>query len=306
MYAVVRNLFLIFTLMEVLSFHINAQSIETLKENIISAIAKKKADVGVSIMGYDGQDTLSINGDKHLPMQSVFKFHIALAMLSAIDEGRFALNQKITIQKKDLLPGLYSPLRERHPEGVSLGISEILEYTVSQSDNVGCDVLLTLLGGPQQVEAYFRRHGFNDVEIKINEEVMQNNWDKQFLNWTTPKEATKVLRTFFDNKDDLLSPISHDFLLKIMTATSTGKNRIKGKLPPETTVAHKTGWSGTHKTTGITAAVNDIGIVFLPNGKHFFISVLVTNSKENDAINDMIIADVAKVTWDYFMEKYNN
>lgn len=302
----IRNLFFTFSLILVFSIQINAQSIESLRKNISLAIAKKKAVVGVSIMGYDGQDTLSINGDNHLPMQSVFKFHIALAMLSAIDEGRFALNQKINIEKKDLLPGLYSPIRERHPEGVNLSISEILEYTVSQSDNVGCDVLLKLLGGPQKVEAYFRRHGFNDVEIKINEEVMQNNWDKQFLNWTTPKEATKVLKVFFDNKDNLLSSTSHEFIWKIMTSTSTGKNRIKGKLPVGTTVAHKTGWSGTHKTTGITAAVNDIGIVFLPNGKHFFISVLVTNSKENDATNEMIIADVAKVTWDYFIEKYSN
>jgi beta-lactamase class A len=46
--------------------------------------------------------------------------------------------------------------------------------------------------------------------------------------------------------------------------------------------------------------VNDIGIVFLPNGKHFFISVFVTNSKENADTNEKIIADVAKATWDYF------
>lgn len=301
-----RKLYFILPLILVFSIRINAQSIESLRENISLAIAKKKAEVGVSIMGYDGLDTLALNGDKHFPMQSVFKFHIALAMLSAIDEGRFSLGQKIAIEKKDLLPGLYSPLRERYPEGVSLSISEILEYTVSQSDNVGCDALLRLLGGPQQVEAYFRRQGFKDVDIKINEEVMQNNWDKQFLNWTTPKEATKVLSVFFENKNKQLTTASHEFIWKIMTATSTGKNRIKGKLPPGTTVAHKTGWSGSHKTTGITAAVNDIGVVFLPNGKHFYISVFVTNSKENDITNEMIIAEVAKMTWDYFSKKYNN
>ena len=65
-----------------------------------------------------------------------------------------------------------------------------------------------------------------------------------------------------------------------MKETETGKARLKGQLPKEVIVAHKTGSSGTNKA-GITAAVNDIGIIFLPNGKHFFISVFVSNSKED-------------------------
>ncbi|MBK8388840.1 MAG: serine hydrolase, partial [Saprospiraceae bacterium] len=78
-------------------------------------------------------------------------------------------------------------MREKYPEGASLTIAEISEYTVSQSDNVGCDVLLCLLGGPSKVEKHFKKNGFKDIAIKINEEVMQNNWDLQFQNWTTPK-----------------------------------------------------------------------------------------------------------------------
>ena len=88
-----------------------------------------------------------------------------------------------------------------------------------------------------------------------------------------------------------------------MRETSTGVNRLKGQLPENTVVAHKTGSSGTNKQTGITAAVNDIGIVFLPNGKHFYISVFVTDSKENADVNEKIIADIGKVVWDYFASK---
>jgi beta-lactamase class A/beta-lactamase class A VEB len=132
---------------------------------------------------------------------------------------------------------------------------------------------------------------------------MQNNWDLQFQNWTTPKAANKVLEAFYTNKKNRLSQKNHDFIWRIMRETSTGKNRLKGQLPQKTIVAHKTGWSGTNKTTGITAAVNDIGIVFLPNGKHFFISVFVTDSKEDFDANEQIIADIAKAAWDYFVVK---
>ena len=268
--------------------HTFAQSKADLEQKIKQIVSGKNAVVGVSIIGNNGKDKISVNGEKRFPMQSVFKFHIGLFMLSEIDRGRFSLDQKIEIQKKDLLPGLYSPIRDDHHEGATLTISEILEYTVSKSDNVGCDMLLKLLGGPQAVERYFADNNFKDISIKINEEVMQNNWDLQFQNWTTPKAANKVLEAFYSNRKRLLSQNSHDFIWKVMRETSTGQKRLKGELSEGTAVAHKTGWSGTNKATGITAAVNDIGIVF------------VTDSKEDAETNEKIIADIAKAGWDHF------
>ncbi len=278
----------------------SAQTTGALRQEIQQIISTKNAIVGVSIIG--GKDTLSVNGERHFPLQSVFKFHIAVAMLSEIDKGKFSLAQKIKIDKKDLLPNLYSPLRDDHPDGATLTISRILEYMVSKSDNVGCDVLLRLIGGPKVVEGYFIKNGFKDISIKINEEVQQANWDRQFQNWTTPIAANEVLAWFYYNKKNLLSKKSYDFIWKTMKETTTGENRLKGGLPKNTIVAHKTGSSGANKE-GLTAAVNDIGIVFLPNGQHFFISVFVTDSKEDTVTNEKIIADISKATWTFFTTK---
>ena len=277
----------------------SAQTIDSLRQKILQITSAKNAFVGVSIMGNNVKDTLSINGDNHFPLQSVFKFHIALAVLSQIDKGKFSLTQEIKINKKDLLPKLYSPIREDYPNGTTLTIARILEYTVSESDNVGCDILLKLIGGPKVVEAYFTKNNFKNISIKINEEVMQDNWDLQFQNWTTPKAANEVLASFYYNKKKLLSKKSYDFIWKIMRETATGKNRLKGQLPKQTIVAHKTGSSGANKE-GLIEAVNDIGIIFLPNGQHYVISAFVTNSKEDADTNEKIIADISKAAWDYF------
>ena len=279
-----------------------AQTTDVLRQKIQQIVSTKNAIVGVSIIGNDGKDTISLNGEKHYPMQSVFKFHIALAVLSQIDKGKFSLDQKIEIQKKDLIPNLYSPIREDYPNGATLPISKILEYTVSSSDNVGCEVLLRLIGGPKIVEDYFVKNNIKDVSIKVNEEQQQANWDLQFENWTTPKAANETLAKFYKNKKKLLSQKSYDFIWKTMRETETGENRLKGLLPKGIIVAHKTGSSGANKD-GLTAAVNDIGIIFMPNGKYFFISVFVTDSKENADTNEKIIADIAKETWNYFTAK---
>jgi len=282
--------------------HTSAQTTDSLRQVIQKIISTKSVIVGISIIGNNRQDTLSINGERHFPMQSVFKFHIALTVLSQIDKGKLTFNQKIKIDKKDLLPNLYSPIRDDYPNGATLPISKILEYTVSESDNVGCEVLLRLIGGAKVVEDYFTKNNFKDISIKVNEEEQQANWELQFQNWTTPKAANETLASFYYNKKKLLSKKSYNFIWKVMKETETGKKRLKGQLPENTIVAHKTGSSGANKE-GITAAVNDIGIVFLPNGQHYFISVFVTNSKENADTNEKIIADVSKATWDYFTSK---
>ncbi len=283
----------------VISNSSNAQSIPSLQKEIASIVSAKNAVVGVAIRGSNDADTLSLNGDGHFPLQSVFKFHIALVVLSEVDKGKLKLDQKIRIDKKELLPGLYSPLRDKYPNGATLSLSELINYSVAKSDNVACDVLIRLLGGPQAVEQYFHKHGFKDIAIKINEEVQQAKWDLQFQNWTTPREANAVLKAFYDNRSGYLSAKSHGFIWKVMRGTETGKDRLKARLPAGTVVAHKTGTSGTNKA-GLTAAVNDIGIVFLPNGQHYCISVFVTNSTESDEVNAKIIADISRAAWDYF------
>ena len=273
-----------------------------LKHQIEELIATKNATVGVAVSGIEKPDTFSIMGDHHFPLQSVFKFPIAIVVLSEVDRGKLSLNQQITLTKEQLLPGLYSPLRDKYPNGATLPLSTIIEYTVSKSDNAGCDALLRLIGGPAGVETWLLKNNFKDISIKMNEEVQQSQWDLQFQNWITPKAANVVLQSFYNNSKKLLSKRNYRYLLKIMEGTETGANRLKGQLPGHTVVAHKTGTSGTNKA-GITAAVNDIGIVTLPGGKHYAISVFVANSKENNEANEKIIADISILVWDYFTGK---
>ena len=66
-----------------------------------------------------------------------------------------------------------------------------------------------------------------------------------------------------------------------------------------TIVTHKTGTSGTNDNN-VTAAINDIGIIILPTGNPFFISVLVSNSAEDMQANEKIISDITKKIWDYY------
>ncbi|WP_292009202.1 CGA/CIA family class A beta-lactamase [Chryseobacterium sp.] len=289
-----KNLTFLFICISAFAF--SQQSV--LKQEIESIIKEKNATVGVSVSEIEKNSKFDINGEKKLPMQSVFKFHIAAAVLDLVDKGKFSLDQKVIVKKSDLLENTWSPLREKYPNGgVWLSLDEIIKYTVAQSDNNGCDILLRLIGGTENVQKFMESKRIKGFQIKFNEEEMHKDWNAQYENYSTTNSITDVLKKFYKGK--LLSKKSTDFLMNTMLGTTTGANKLVEQLPKNTPVAHKTGASGKNKD-GLTGAENDMGIVTLPNGKHYAIAVFVSNSMETEAVNCKIISDVSKVVWDYF------
>ena len=271
---------------------------ESLRTKIAGIIEKANGRVGVFIEEMENKDTLTFNNNDHYPMQSVFKFSLALTVLGEVDKGVFTLDQKIHLHKKDLLPDTWSPIREKYPDGnIDIPLSELLNYTVSQSDNNGCDILFRLLGGPAKVNQFVHSLGISEMAIVANEEEMHKDWEVQYKNWTTPAAMGQLLCKFVH--DSILSTPSNGYLWNVMVATTTGAKRIKGQLPAETIVAHKTGSSGVNDNS-IAAATNDVGVIMLPNGHHLVIVVLVSDSLDDENTRDGIISGIAKAAWDYY------
>ncbi len=283
-----------------LSSYSNAQNKEQLKTDIENILAKYKAKVGVAIHNHDYTDSLIVNGDYHFPFQSVYKYHLGIAILDQVDKGVLALDQPVKISKEAVTTEMYSPIKDKYPDGVTLTLREVLVYTIAASDNVGCDVLFELIGGPEHVQKYFEDKGYSNLSIKLIEAVQQKEWNRQFENWTTVGSSNQILYDYYTNSKKLLSASSHQFLWDTMRGTTTGPDRLKGDLPKGTVVAHKTGYSGRNRTTGVIAAVNDIGVVSLPDGKVYYISVFVTDSEEGEARSAKIIAEVSAAAWKYF------
>lgn len=275
-------------------------TIGSLRLQILKIIEDKNATIGVAIQGVDPMDTISLNGNSHLPLQSVFKLPLAMAVLHQVDQQKFQLNEpvKITSEMVQQYDGLWSPMALDFPHGGEIELRSVLNYTVAKSDNMGADILLAMIGGPDSVNAFIHSLGITDFHIEDTELVLQSNWDHQFNNWTTPLAANQILSTFYENQG-VLSSKSHDVLLKILIETQTGATSLKGKLPKDAVVAHKTGYSGKN-SEGVTGALNDVGIVFTFNDSHYYISVFVSNSTENDEVNHAVIAQISALTWMYF------
>ncbi len=269
-----------------------------LRNTIETIIANRNAQTGVALYDPAEERTLDINGDGTYPMHSVMKFPIALAILSRIDNGQLSFDQKVPVTSKDLASNTWSPIKMAYPDGAVLTVEQILKYTVSESDNIGCDILLKLIGGTPSVQIFLDTQGFTGITVGATEQEMHDIPEKQYLNCSTPKAMNNLLVAAYTNTGAMLSRSSHDWIWKAMSESKTGTTRIKAGLPKTAIVAHKTGTSGI--TDGVIAAVNDVGVLTLPNGNVLYLSVFVSNSRETPEETETIIADIAKAVWDNY------
>ena len=231
---------------------------------------------------------------------SIFKFHIALATLNLVDKGKLSLKQKIFIKKEELHENTWSPIRDEYPNGnMYLTLDQLLRYTVSHSDNNGCDILLKLIGGTETVQLFINKQGIKDFTIKLNEREMQT-WESFYINSTTPLATTEILEIFY--KGQVLKKKTTKYLYQIMVDCSRGITWMKAGLPEGTELAHRTGISDRNENN-LRAAMNDVGIFKIPNGNHIILSVYLKNITEEREVTEKTIADIAKATWNYYTNK---
>ncbi|WP_430401756.1 class A beta-lactamase, subclass A2 [Fluviicola sp.] len=273
---------------------------ENLKQQLLVVSNRYRATVGIGIIHIESGDTLAINNEGHFPMQSVYKFQLGLAVMNQVDKGKLTLNQKYHVTKKDLLDETWSPLKKEYPNGnVDLTVAQLLDYSVSKSDNIACDILFKLVGGTDSVNKYIHQLGINEMEIAATEHEMHADSKVQYTNWSTPMALSRLLEGFFEKK--YLSDSSNTFLMNRMIESSNDAGRIKGMLPEATLVAHKTGTSD--DPNGVFDACNDVGLITLPNGTHLALSVLVNNSHESYDDTRKLIAELSKVVFDFYSGK---
>ena len=264
-------------------------------QSFVRIAAKAHGRVGFAARVLETGEEAGLNSSEHFPMHSVYKLPISMAVLRRVDAGELKLDQTVEIKQSDFVPqGMFSPIRDKNPNGARLALAEILRYAVAESDGTASDVLMKLAGGPQAVMAVLNEIKVSGINVVNSENEIGRDWQTQYENWATPSGAVELLAALQRQRG--LSADSQKLLLKLLTESIPGAKRLKGQLPAGTIVAHKTGTGGTRN--GLTSATNDIGIITLPDGRHLAVAVFVSDSTADLATREAVIADIAKVLWD--------
>ena len=184
---------------------------------------QKDYRIGIAVLKNDKIWTI---GTQKQPLLSVFKYFIAVEVLNKLNKQKIDLNTKLTIKETMINKNLYSPMLKKYKSfPIGITIAELLEYTISESDNNASDILLEYIGGARKLDKVLKDTGFSGIEISVNEKEMNSDINKQYLNQATPKDVAKYMKIV--RETDILTVEHKNFLDKIMEKTVTGEDKIK-------------------------------------------------------------------------------
>ncbi len=287
--------------------------------------------VGAAALHLTSGQLVSLNGDERFPLASVCKLPIAMNMLALVDERKLTLDQPIEVLPRDVVSWV-SDMARRWPAQRRFPLNEMIELMVAQSDNTAVETLFRIGGKGPAMADRFREWKVEGVRVDRSERqcLLENTgvqlqpppdqWTDALLtaliDKTTPEMSYRATQRYLTDPRDtgtpngtvqllarafrgeILSEPSTAYLIRILKETTTFPTRLKGLLPAGTVVAHKTGSTGTVK--GLTAATNDSGVIFLPDGGRLAISVYIKASTRTGSVRDSVIAQISKAAFDCY------
>ena len=140
-----------------------------------------------------------LNEHGHPPMQSVFKFPLAMAVLQHIEIGKFLLDQPVRFLKSDRSV-TYSPLQDEFPEAdVDVPLRKLIKLSVETSDNTATDIELRLIGGPTVLQQYLDSLGFTAIHQQDSEHTLHGDQKLQYRDYAEPTVMVALLRLLADH-----------------------------------------------------------------------------------------------------------
>lgn len=261
--------------------------------------------VGIALQDLQSGDVLGLNLDTLFPMASTYKVAVAGKILSESDAGALSLDERLT------------------RFGTPQSVASLLDLMLTHSDNEATDLLVARAGGPAAVNAWLQSIGIRGQRVDSNTadllarakemrlaageeslaDIALSARDRDALDLpniafaqdlrdsSTPRAMNALLSAIHHGK--ALKPASTALLLDIMAHCHTGKKRLPALLPVGTPIAHKTGT--------LNGLGNDAGIITLPDGRSFAISVFVMKDRRGHASRDQIMAQAARAAYSYFL-----
>jgi beta-lactamase class A len=182
-------------------------------------------------------------------MCSSFKASLAACVLSRVDQGKMQLDARLPYGSGDLLD--YAPAAKANLERGAMTVSEMCEAAVELSDNTCANVLLTQVGGPAALTAYWRSLGDRVTRLAHHEPEL-NRPSPGEPDTTSPAAMAGTLRTLL--LGTALSAASCKRLTGWMINCKTGGNRLRAGLPQAWQIGDKTGNNGSDAFSDIALA----------------------------------------------------
>lgn len=271
-------------------------SLDDLKKEVRDKLVISNAHFGIAFKDLQTNKTLLLNETDNFHAASTMKTPVLVELFKQAEEGRFSMNDSITIKNSfssivdsseySLDPADDSEFELYKNIGKKRTIASLAYEMIILSSNLATNMLIELVK-PDSVMLTMKEMGMND--IKVLRGVEDNKaYQKGLNNTTTAYDLLLIYEQMAAEK--LVSTAASKEMINILLDQRLN-DIIPALLPKNVKVAHKTG--------SITGVQHDSGIVFLPDGRKY---ILVLLSRFNPADQKKVIgamAEVSKLIYDY-------
>ncbi len=257
----------------------------SLEQKLQAVIEQAGIDAGIAVTHIESGEQTEINGSSPFPMASVFKIPILATAGQQLAQGKFQLEDRVTVREADKSTG--SGILAFFDEGVQPTRRDLLRLMIIISDNTATDINVDLLGGAQVVESAMHALGLTDIFFKMNckdllKELVPSEiralsveeisawWDEHDIvrdgvvlsrtsdnNVSSAASMTRLVTMLF--KGEIVQGAAQDALMKIMYQQQLNQ-RLPRFLPSNVPFAHKTGT--------IAGYANDSGVMTIGENNH--------------------------------------
>jgi beta-lactamase class A len=269
-----------------------------LQSNIERITKSLNADWGIYIKCLETGEEIAIDADRQMDTMSVIKIPLMVEAFRQIEEGKFALTDRVTLKEQDKRPG--TGVIRSMDAGAVLTVKDLLTLMIIVSDNAATDLLYAKVGGVEPVNALMKRYGLTATRAEANADA-----------WFHALRAAKSPLTFHqDGKHPfgLSSPRDIGRLLEMMEqgkavsakSSETMLQMMRGQVYGTRLPKYLTGVRLPHKTGDFLPYIgNDVGVLEMP-GRTVVISVFTAHHYGVGTYLEDAIGRIAEQTANYF------
>lgn len=223
--------------------------------------------------------TLAHRADERFATASTFKILLAARVAQGVEGGRWRWDDEVSLHKSDRVP--HSPAFDRLLPRGRATLAELVQGIVVESDNPCANVLLRhCCDSPAGLTMWLRQQGDEVTRLDRWETELNENAPGDARDTSTPRAFARTLQRLL--LGDGLSRPNQARLWADLQASQTGLKRLRAGVPDAAwRVIDKTG-------TGYRGAVNDVALVFPPEGRSPW--VVVALQSDAKASNDDLSA----------------
>lgn len=270
----------------------------SLQQKIEAMAAQHRGKLALYAANLKTGDTVAIDADDPVPTASVIKLPILVEAMEQVKAGKHKLDDKINLQKNDIVQG--SGILQFFDTPLAITLKDTLTFMIVESDNTATNLVIDQVG-IKNVNDRIAQMGLKDTYLykKVYKPAtgpMPADQKKFGLGKTTAREMAKVMESIV--RCDLHDQTLCDAMV-YMLRNQQYRNLVPHYIETSDTseglslIANKTG--------SLDEVRNDVAVVYSRNGPIVISAFTYDNADKswnNDNAAELLIAHIAKAVID--------